>query len=102
MKILHIAITQTSNYDGEIVQVRVLNSRNERALIHVPITDEIYKQNIDCTIYTSNGPLILGKLNKDFFDNYTRDMEKVIKAVDSFLELSEEERSIDPFQYKET
>ena len=93
MKILNVVATD----DGTVVQVRGLNSRNERAFIHIPVTDGVYRQDAGYAIYQSEGPFVVKEISKDFFDDPVKDMEKIVKAVDAFLRLSEEERDIDPF-----
>lgn len=97
MHILNVATTDSKN----TIQVRALNSRNERAVVHIPIIDGVRRQDINYTIYQSEGPFIVKEINEDFFDDPVKDMEKIVKAVDAFLKLSEEERDIDPFRYKE-
>ena len=72
------------------VEVKVLNSRNEESLIYIPITNDLYEENIDYTTYISNKPLITETLNKDFFDDPIKDIEKIIKTVSTFLRVDRE------------
>ena len=93
---MHI-LNVTTTKDKDVVQVRVLNSCNERAVVHIPITDGVRRQGTDYTIYQSEGPFIIKEISEDFFDDPVKDIEKITKAVNVFLKLSEEERDIDPF-----
>ena len=101
MKILSVQVIDPLIEDGETTQVRVLNARNKTALVRVPTTNGVYRQDLGCAVYASKGCLIGERVNKDFFDAYDEDMEKVIKAVEAFLNMGEEKRTIDPFQQKE-